>query len=225
MDSSVDILKSKGPLPQGKPSQPSFVANFVNGHMRRPNRSPAGAVLLALGLLYSSAVAGQTAGLFTPVDGGPSAIAPLPEGTLRSRLVKADHGRLGRVRAVAAALRSAQDRLESSRVEESEAAQASGASLRLNLFEDVSATAIVEWAEATFSGGYSLSGSLLGDSLGSMTLVVNGNRLVGSVQTGGRTYRIRSAGGGLSSIIEVEEPPFRCGVDDPSPEADHGPHQ
>ena len=85
-----------------------------------------------------------------------------------------------------------------------------------------SQVAIVGWTEPTFSGGYSLSGSLLGDSLGSMTLVVNGNRVVGSVETGGQMYRVRSAGGGLSSIIEVEEPPFRCGVDDLSPETDHG---
>ena len=47
-------------------------------------------------------------------------------------------------------------------------------------------------------------------------------RVVGSVDTGGQTYRIRSAGGGLSSIVEVEEPPFRCGVDDRAPETDHG---
>ena len=126
------------------------------------------------------------------------------------------------MRVIAAALPSARDRLESPRAKEDETAPASSGSLHLNLFDDVSVTVIVEWTEPTFSGGYSLSGSLLGDSLGSMTLVVNGNRVVGSVETRGQTYRIRSAGEGLSSIIEVEEPPFRCGLDDFSPNADHG---
>ena len=83
--------------------------------------------------------------------------------------------------------------MESPRAKEDETAPASSGSLHLNLFDDVSVTVIVEWTEPTFSGGYSLSGSLLGDPLGSMTLVVNGNRVVGSVEAGGQMYRIRSA--------------------------------
>ena len=67
-----------------------------------------------------------------------------------------------------------------------------------------------------------MSGRLVGDPLGTVTVVVNGERVVGSVRTAGGTYRIRSAGEGLYAISELEEPPLKCGVEGPHPEtADH----
>lgn len=176
-------------------------------------RRAAGAVLLTMALLHPSAVAGQTAGLFTPVGDGRPAVAGPPDGTLRSRVVKVDQARLGRARAAVAGLPRAHDRIEPSDERAIGTARASGKLLDLNLFDDVSVTAIVARTEPTFSGGYSLSGSLLEDPRGSMTLVVNGDRVLGSVETGGLSYQFRSAGGGLHSIREVREAPLRCGVD------------
>jgi fermentation-respiration switch protein FrsA (DUF1100 family) len=85
----------------------------------------------------------------------------------------------------------------------------------LNLFEDVSFTGVVERTAATFSGGYSLSGRLVGEPLGSLTLVVNGETVAGTVRTLDGTYRIRSAGDGLYAISEVEEKPLDCEVLEP----------
>ena len=96
------------------------------------------------------------------------------------------------------------------------------ATLTLNLFDDTVVTGVVEWTDPTFSGGYSLSGRLVEDPLGTMTLVVNGERVAGSVRTADGTYRIRSVAEGVYAVSEVEEPPLRCGVEGPHPEtADH----
>ena len=91
----------------------------------------------------------------------------------------------------------------------------------MNLFEDIVLTGIVEHTAPTFSGGYSISGRLVGDPLGTLTLVVNGETLAGTVRTLGGTYRIRSVGEGLYAISEVEAPPLNDEVEEPHSETDH----
>ena len=81
---------------------------------------------------------------------------------------------------------------------------ASTGTLGLNLFDDVSFTGVVERVAPTFSGGYSLSGRLAEVELGTVTLVVNGETVAGSVWTPEGTYRIRPAGGGLHAISEID---------------------
>ena len=76
--------------------------------------------------------------------------------------------------------------------------------LTLNLFDDVMFSGIVERTAPTFSGGYVLSGRLDGIALGTMTLVVNGEVVAGTVLTPQATYRIRSAGGRLHAIREID---------------------
>ena len=76
--------------------------------------------------------------------------------------------------------------------------------LRLNLFEDASFTGLVETVAPTFSGGYSLSGPLAGVEMGTVTLVVNGAIVAGTVRTPETTYRIRPAGGGLHAVSQVD---------------------
>ena len=182
----------------------------------------AGIRVLAVVLFYPCTALGETVGLFSPVDIIPDKNMTEIEGTMRSRLVNVDVGRLGRMRDVVAALpRAGEPQSDRSEVHV-DAVPASVAVLHLNLFDDVSVTAIAEWTEPTFSGGYSLSGRVLGDPLGSMTLVVNGTRVVGSVETGGLSYRFRSTSEGLYSISEVKEPPLRCGVDGLPLGTDHG---
>ena len=76
--------------------------------------------------------------------------------------------------------------------------------LTLNLFDDASFTGLVESVAPTFSGGYSLAGPLAGVEMGTMTLVVNGDVVAGTVRTPEATYRIRPAGGGLHAVSEVD---------------------
>ena len=102
--------------------------------------------------------------------------------------------------------------------------------LTLNLFNDIVFSAIVDRVEPTYSGGYALSGRLDGVELGTLTVVVNGSVVAGTVRTLEATYRIRAAGAGLhaieqvdpSSLLEGGEPltpssPDPGGTDDPSP--------
>ena len=76
--------------------------------------------------------------------------------------------------------------------------------LRLNLFDDVVLMGIIERWTPTYSGGYALSGRLAGVGGGSVTLVVNGNVLAGTVRIPGATYRIRPAGAGKHAILQVD---------------------
>ena len=97
------------------------------------------------------------------------------------------------------------------------------ATLTLNLFDDVTVTGLVEQTAPTFSGGYSISGPLIGTPLGNMTLVVNDNRVVGRVLTPDGTYHIRSVGDGRYTVSQVKLPLVRCTADEPHPVANH-PH-
>ena len=75
----------------------------------------------------------------------------------------------------------------------------------LNLFEDVRFQAVFEDAAPTL-WGYSLSGRLEGERFGTVTLVVNGDIVAGTVRTLTATYSIRSVGVGVHVVEEVERP-------------------
>ena len=185
-------------------------------------RCMAAATVVVLTALAAPAVEAQTADLFTPVNETPPP-GPPDDITLRSRVVTIDLGQLDHAQAVVASspVPTTQTRDTSPRTDKSGTPPAPGTTLTLNLFDDTVVTSIVEWTEPTFSGGYSVSGRLVGDPLGSMTLVVNGERVVGTVQSPEGTYRIRSVGDGLFTISEVEEPPLNCEVETPHSGTDH----
>ena len=99
--------------------------------------------------------------------------------------------------------------------------------LRLNLFEDVVVESLVESVDSTASG-YSWSGSVAGDALGSVAMAVNHGAVSGVVRTRGRVYTIRSNGSGRYAIREVDRsalpegaPPvvMRSATADPMPPA------
>jgi hypothetical protein len=149
-------------------------------------------VLLAA--LAAGEASGQPGGLFRPVTAAAAAtgIQTSPDSlTLRSRLVAIDFGQLTPPVDAAAASAAAAE------------AAPSGV-LRLNLFDDASFTGLVESVAPTFSGGYSLSGPLAGVEMGTVTLVVNGAVVAGTVRTPEATYRIRPAAGGLHAVSEVD---------------------
>ena len=76
--------------------------------------------------------------------------------------------------------------------------------LRLNLFDDLVLMGIIERRTSTYSGGYALSGRLAGVPEGTVTLVVNGSVVAGTVRFPGATYSIRSSGAGRQVIIQVD---------------------
>ena len=177
------------------------------------------AVLTAL---LALAVKAEATDLFTPVDETPPS-GPFDEITLRSRVVAVDLEQLDRAQAavVAPPGPTTRTRDTSPRTAKRSTVPTPGTTLTLNLFDDTVITGLVEQTAPTFSGGYSVSGPLVGEPLGTMTLVVNGAVMSGTVRLPEETYRIRSVSDGLYVISEVEEPPLNCGVDDPHSEIDH----
>ena len=155
---------------------------------------------LAVALLTALAVgeaAAQPGGLFREAApagavAGPDLSAVSDSITLRRRLVAIDFGQLTPPADAAAA------------VPGGAAAAAPSGVLTLNLFDDASFTGLVQSVAPTFSGGYSLSGPLAGVEMGTMTLVVNGEVVAGTVRTPEATYRIRPAAGGLHAVSEVD---------------------
>ena len=137
-------------------------------------------------LLFASAdLHAQGGGLFLPAE-TPGAADPAPGVTvLRSRVVRIDFG------ALAVARMDAEP-------------ETTSPTLTLNLFDDVVFSGIVERTAPTLSGGYVLWGRLDGVELGTFTLVVNGEVVAGTVLTPQATYRIRSAGGRLHAIRQID---------------------
>ena len=185
-------------------------------------RSMAAATVVALTALAAPAIEAQPADLFTPVDEAPPS-GPLDDITLRSRVVTMDLGQLDRAQVAVAdpPIPTTQTRDTSPRTDKRNTTPAPGTTLTLNLFDDTVVTGLVEYTEPTFSGGYAVSGRLVEEPLGTMTLVVNGETVAGTVRLPGETYRIRSVGDGQATISEIEEPPLECGVEEPHAETDH----
>ena len=172
-----------------RPVQPD-AARAVRG---RRGAVLAGAVLVALS---TGEAAGQPGGLFREVaPAGPGAGPDFPivsdSITLRRRLVAIDFGQLTPPANTAAAIPAT-------------AQAAPSGVLTLNLFDDASFTGLVQSVAPTFSGGYSLSGPLAGVEMGTMTLVVNGDVVAGTVRTPEATYRIRPAGAGRHAVSQVD---------------------
>ena len=169
-------------------------------------------VLLVLLLcLFPAPVGSQADELFAPVQGVPCS-APLDDLTLRQRLVRIDFEQLQRARTATTRRQSADTNTASQRAARRSSAPGASASVTLNLFDDVVVRGVVERTAPTFSGGYSRSGGIVGEPLGSVTLVVNGETVAGTVRLPGATYDIESVGEGRYAIRQIEEPPLQCAV-------------
>ena len=183
-------------------------------------RCVAATIVAVLTALAAPVVEAQSTDLFTPVDAtAPS--GPLDAIALRSRVVTIDLGQLDRAQAAVAEPPTPQTKDTPAGADKRRAAPAPGTTLTLNLFDDTVVTGLVEWTEPTFSGGYAVSGRLVEEPLGTLTLVVNGETVAGTVRLLDGTYAIRSVGGGQATISEVEEPPLNCEVEEPHSETDH----
>ena len=88
----------------------------------------------------------------------------------------------------------------------------------LNLFEDAKFTGMIEHVEPTASG-YAFWGGLDGVELGTMTMVVNGDVVVGSVRTPDAVYTIRTTSSGSYVVRQIDEstlPPLAEPLEAPS---------
>ena len=135
--------------------------------------------------------ASEDVGLFSEVDGDPPPSTDVE--TIASRLVGIDFGQLTQVTKPPVGPKD----------------PATGEppppqTLVLNLFDDVVFTGIVEHVERT-SSGHALWGRLDGVELGTLTLVVNGSIVVGTVRTLDAVYSIRTAGDGTYVIRQIDE--------------------
>ena len=133
----------------------------------------------------------QPGGLFHELDGNPP--PSIGVDTLASRLVGIDFGQLSQV--VDAPV-SPKDPVTGKPTKPQ--------TLALNLFDDVVFTGIVEHIEPT-SSGHALWGGLEGVELGTMTLVVNGSVVVGTVRTPDAVYTIRTVAGGAYVVRQIDE--------------------
>ncbi len=148
---------------------------------------------------------------------GPDLFAPLAETTVppgaeavRQRLVAIDLRQLDRARDASVSAAGGGTGPREARV------------LRLNLFDDLVVTGVIDHTASTLSGGYSLSGHVVGEPHSDLVLVVNGDIVVGSVATLDGRYAIESTGGGVT-VSEVRASPLDCQVL-PAPSADRPPN-
>ena len=168
------------------------------------NRTPSRMATVALiAALLNAGAAGVVEAQVDSIDGvfadavGPDFLPDEPGvTTIRRRLVQIDMAPLAMAQA-----RAASDAR----------GDGDGASLTLNLFDDLVLSGIVEHAEPTASGsGYALSGRLrrIGDgddgTVWEMTLLVYGEMVAGTVRTTDEIYEIRSVGNGTHAITQVE---------------------
>ncbi|MCY4563792.1 MAG: M12 family metallo-peptidase, partial [Gammaproteobacteria bacterium] len=107
------------------------------------------------------------------------------------------------------------DRLTTARAAVERAA-ATAVTLALNLFEDTGFKGVIVRTAPTASG-YSLSGHLEDVPLGTVSLVMNGGTVAGSVRTPSATYTIRSAGDGHVEIRQVDPSTLPPGAEPVAP--------
>ena len=156
--------------------------------------------------------ASEDVGLFSEVDGGPPPSTDVE--TIASRLVGIDFGQLTQV--------------TKSPVGPKDPATGEPPppqTLVLNLFDNVVFTGIVEHVERT-SSGHALWGRLEGVELGTMTMVVNGSIVVGTVRTLDAVYSIRTSSDGTYVIRQIDEsslPPLGEPLEAPSSPRDAPP--
>ena len=133
----------------------------------------------------------QLGGLFSKIEGDPPPSSDVE--TLASRLVGIDFGQLANAIESPVGPKDPVTGIPQTPHK-----------LVLNLFADVMLTGIVEHVEPTASG-HALWGGLEGVELGTMTLVVNGSVVVGTVRTPDAVYTIGTAAAGAYVVRQIDE--------------------
>ena len=154
----------------------------------------------------------QLGGLFSQIEGDPPPSSDVE--TLASRLVGIDFGQLANAIESPVGPKDLVTGIPQTPHK-----------LVLNLFADVVLTGIVEHVEPT-SSGHALWGGIEGVKLGTMTLVVNGSVVVGTVRTPDAVYTIRTAAAGAYVVRQIDEsslPPLGEPLRSSIPEPDFPP--
>ncbi len=184
---------------------PSLLNSLAGRTARATLLVTAAAAVAAIAPPFAAVAGGQNEGVFT--GAGPASVrvaSVVGDAPLRSRLVTINAATLEQVRSAVIQ-------------------RAPTAPLVFNLFDDTTFNVIIDSQAPTFSGGYSISGRLADQPLSSVTLVVNGDIVAGSVRTLEGTYSIESADDGLYAINDLDpaSQDFECEVLEP-PSAVHG---
>ncbi|MCP4895490.1 MAG: hypothetical protein GY906_00820 [bacterium] len=90
--------------------------------------------------------------------------------------------------------------------------------VHLDLFTDANFTALFERSETNYLGSFAWVGRLEGVTRSTAILVVTGGELAGSVSLPGAHFEIRSVGGGVHAIHEIDQsafPPEMHGIHGP----------
>ena len=127
------------------------------------------------------------ASLFATPGPGVVTMLEMPADALRQRLVGIDFAGLEETRAQAESL--------------------APGNLRLNLFDDAVFEAVITDTGPTSAGSW-LTGHLVGQELASLSLVVNGDLVVGTVRAPGGSYAIRWVGDGLHVVRDLDPAAF-----------------
>ena len=156
-------------------------------------------------VLLPGVVAGQEDGIFFPADppagGNAPADAVSDSITLRRRPVTVDIDRLAEARDAVGG------------------GGGQAVELLFNLFDDAELGVVVESTSPTPSG-YVLSGHIDDVEGSTLTVVVNGSVVAGTIRTAGGTWRIRSAGDGLHVVSQVDESRLPPGAEPLRPPAE-----
>jgi hypothetical protein len=85
--------------------------------------------------------------------------------------------------------------------------------LQLDLFPDVSLTALPDRLEVYSPVSFSWLGTVDGVALSQVTLVVRQGMMAGTIAMPGRLYQVRYVGGGLHAVVELDPGRFPPGAD------------
>jgi hypothetical protein len=83
-----------------------------------------------------------------------------------------------------------------------------GATLPLNLFQDLSLTAVLDSVEVNPGAGFTWLGHVQGVPLSQVTLVVSGEIVVGNIALPQGFYQVRYAGDGVHAVYEIDQSAF-----------------
>lgn len=165
--------------------------------MRITRKSSVFSCAFALGTWLIAGVPANAAGLFDPAsstDMRSAGTSRSTEGAVRHRLVRLNAGELARIVPPGPGT-----------VESLAQAQSLSETVAIELFPGTSVTVNRTDIDTTASGSFVWTGKQIGSGRDSfVTLVINGDRVVGHVQTGNHTYSIEPASGGLHRVIQVD---------------------
>jgi hypothetical protein len=164
-----------------------------------------------LSRLNPMATAALAALLFLPA--APNAFAAVPAPLFAPSSASADWAKLNEPPIVRSRLVAINFGLLANADGSPRAADESNRTLLLNLFPDISFTAIRDRVEVDSPVSFSWIGTLDGVALGQATLVVRDGIMAGTISMPGRLFQVRYLGGGAHAVVELNPGLFPPGAE------------